>query len=158
MFVIILTGKTVHKLCKHKNEKIAAEAKEVYSQWKASILSKVNRPLIEVQCDKKTQNFRRIARQMLLGSLRTKGEGGESTKRKEKKKEKGESSKSNSDDTLAEFIEREVYQTTNRKCNNSYRRTIRKLVFTLRHNHELRSAVLDSSVTVPDFVKDYLQA
>ncbi|XP_064089588.1 transcription elongation factor A N-terminal and central domain-containing protein 2-like [Macrobrachium nipponense] len=154
-------GKTVHKLCKDKNEKIAAMAKEVYLKWKENVLSKVNRPLIEVQCDQKTQNFRRIARQMILGSLRTKHSMGDEEKSKEKKKKsKGESStsKKDCDDTLAEFIEREVYQTTNRKCNNSYRRTIRKLVFTLRHNHELRSSVLDSSVTVTDFVKDHLQA
>ncbi|XP_068249080.1 transcription elongation factor A N-terminal and central domain-containing protein 2-like [Palaemon carinicauda] len=154
-------GKTVHKLCKDKNEKIAAEAKEVYLKWKKNILSKINRPLLEVQCDLKTQNFRRMARQMILGSLRTKHDTAEEKKPKEKRKRsEGESSKSkaDSDDTLSEFIERELYQVTNRKCNKSYRRTIRKIVFTLRHNHEVRSSVLDSSVSVTDFVKDSLQA
>lgn len=152
-------GKTVHKLCKHENEDIAAEAKKVYKKWKANILSKINRPLIEVECDAKTQNFRRIARQMLLGSLRTKHEPGNEdlteaneSKIKKKSKEKDELG------DLAEYIEREVYQTTNRKINNSYKRTIRKLVFSLRHTHELRISVLDSSIPVPELVKDHLKA
>ncbi|KAK7079463.1 Transcription elongation factor A N-terminal and central domain-containing protein 2 [Halocaridina rubra] len=157
-------GKTVHKLCKHENEQIAKEATGVYKKWKESVLSKVSRPLMEVECDQKTKDFRNLARQMLLGSLRTKysvekdSKTGKCESSDGKKKSKTDSKTSNSVEDLAEYIEREVYSVCNRKATNPYRRTIRKLVFGLRHQHELRMSVIDSSLSVQDLVKDHKQS
>ena len=71
-------GKTVHKLCRVKEAEVATLAQQVYTAWKKHILSKVNRPYIEVKCDLKTQKLRNSARRMLLEALQkeTEREGG----------------------------------------------------------------------------------
>ncbi|XP_063597631.1 transcription elongation factor A N-terminal and central domain-containing protein 2-like [Penaeus indicus] len=178
-------GKTVYKLSKSKDEAIAAEAKKVYKLWKDHLLSKVGRPVIEVKCDLKTQNFRNSARQMILDGLKredgddavegqSSDEAKEQEKRKEKKDTKHKSKRKKSEDeeddkdakdkkecdsieVLAEYIEREVYQSTKRLINKPYKRTIRKLVFTLRHQQKVRLSVVSSSLSVKDFVKQNLQ-
>ncbi|XP_047501165.1 transcription elongation factor A N-terminal and central domain-containing protein 2-like [Penaeus chinensis] len=175
-------GKTVYKLSKSKDEAIAAEAKKVYKLWKDHLHSKVGRPVIEVKCDLKTQNFRNSARQMILDGLKredgaegqSSDEAKEQEKRKEKKDTKHKSKRKKSEDededkdakdkkecdsieVLAEYIEREVYQSTKRLINKPYKRTIRKLVFTLRHQKDVRLSVVSSSLSVKDFVKQNLQ-
>ncbi|XP_037798031.1 transcription elongation factor A N-terminal and central domain-containing protein 2-like [Penaeus monodon] len=174
-------GKTVYKLSKSKDEAIAAEAKKVYRLWKDHLLSKVGKPVIEVKCDLKTQNFRNSARQMILDGLKredgaeegqSSDEAKEQEKRKEKKDSKHKSKRKKSEDedkdakdekesdsieVLAEYIEREVYQSTKRLINKPYKRTIRKLVFTLRHQKDVRLSVVSSSLSVKDFVKQNLQ-
>ncbi|XP_076064624.1 transcription elongation factor A N-terminal and central domain-containing protein 2-like [Oratosquilla oratoria] len=62
-------GKTVHKLCKHEDKKLAAAANKVYKKWKENIVSKVGKPSIEVAYDDKTQNFRNTARKWIRNSL-----------------------------------------------------------------------------------------
>merc|ERR1719341_3161792 len=185
-------GKTVHKLCKHENEAIASTANEVYKSWKEHILSKVNRPKLEVACDLKTQNFKLSARRMIRDAMKretdSSGEnsfGEERYKTKENGKRKREldvdinihkksckekkndsskkihkSSKINEDtlDALAEYIERELFQETKRLINNSYKRTVRKLVFSLKHQDELRNSVVNSTKSVDRLIKDFLQS
>ncbi|KAK4320586.1 hypothetical protein Pmani_008590 [Petrolisthes manimaculis] len=68
-------GKTIHWLCKCEDKDVAAAAKKVYEAWRSHILSKTNRPTIEVKCDLKTQGFRDTARRMILDALRIGGEG-----------------------------------------------------------------------------------
>ncbi|KAK3855662.1 hypothetical protein Pcinc_037953 [Petrolisthes cinctipes] len=68
-------GKTIHWLCKCEDRDVAAVAKKVYEAWRSHILSKTNRPSIEVKCDIKTQGFRDTARRMILDALRIGGEG-----------------------------------------------------------------------------------
>ncbi|XP_045595469.1 transcription elongation factor A N-terminal and central domain-containing protein 2 [Procambarus clarkii] len=170
-------GKTVHKLCKSKDADVAEAAKEVYSLWKEHVLSKVNRPLIEVRCDAKTQSFRNTARRMLLDALK-KSEGEEySGAQKEPQREKTEKNEgkctektvennkkkmcegtSDSIEVLAEYIERDVYQATRRLVSNAYRRTIRKLVFTLRHQCDVRQSVISSTLPVAELVKQHLKS
>lgn len=174
-------GKTVYKLSKSKDEAIAAEAKKVYKLWKDHLLSKVGRPVIEVKCDLKTQNFRNSARQMILDGLKREegaeeGQSSDETKKEEKRKEKKDAKhkskrkktededkdakdkeECDSIEVLAEYIEREVYQSTKRLVNKPYKRTIRKLVFTLRHHKDVRLSVVSSSLSVKDFVKQNLQ-
>lgn len=181
LYCVFVTGKTVYKLSKSKDEAIAAEAKKVYRLWKDHLLSKVGRPVIEVKCDLKTQNFRNSARQMILDGLKredgaeegqSSDEAKEQEKRKEKKDSKHKSKRKKSEDedkdakdekesdsieVLAEYIEREVYQSTKRLINKPYKRTIRKLVFTLRHQKDVRLSVVSSSLSVKDFVKQNLQ-
>lgn len=170
-------GKTVHKLCKSKDVDVAAAAKEVYKLWKDHVLSKVNKPTIEVRCDAKTQSFRNTARQMLLDALKRSegeqssvgcdvprieriqedGEHCEIKRAQEKLTRKDGKDEFDTTEVLAEYLERDVYQTTRRLVNNAYRRTIRKLVFTLRHQHDIRQAVRSSKVSVEEFVKQHLQ-
>ncbi|KAK8734269.1 hypothetical protein OTU49_006099 [Cherax quadricarinatus] len=170
-------GKTVHRLCKSKDTDVAEAAKEVYSLWKEHILSKVNRSLIEVKCDPKTESFRKTARRMLLDSLK-KTEGGDQQEHNEPQRDKTENdqekckskkadekmkhgcSKDNYDsiEVLAEYIERDVYQATRRLVNNTYRRTIRKLVFTLRHKSDVRYSVTSSALPVAELIKQHLKS
>lgn len=178
---MFVTGKTVYKLSKSKDEAVAAEAKKVYKFWKDHLLSKVGKPIIEVKCDLKTQNFRNSARQMILDGLKREdgveeGQSSDETKQEGKRKEekdakhkaKRKKSKDEDKDTkeeincdsidvLAEYIERQVYQSTNRLINKPYKRTIRKLVFTLRHQTDVRLSVVSSTLSVEDFVKQNLQ-
>lgn len=147
---------------------MATLAKEVYDLWKNHIMSKVNRPTLEVKCDQKTENFRTGARKFLLDGLKRTESGGSSEtldndtkicKIKTKKEDsKNKESDADSVEVLAEYIEREVYQTTRRLVNNTYRRTIRKLVFTLRHQSENRVAVVTSTLSVEEFVKQCVKS
>ncbi|XP_042204301.1 transcription elongation factor A N-terminal and central domain-containing protein 2-like [Homarus americanus] len=166
-------GKTVHKLCKAKDADVAAAAKEVYGLWKDHVLSKVNRPLLEVKCDPKTQGFRDTARRMIFDAL-MKTESGDSSsedqvtnkeeiqrdeeksKTKKKQKDVKDSSKVKVE-ALAEYIERDVYQATRRLVNKAYRRTIRTLVFTFKHQSDVRVAVKSSTLSVEELVKQHLK-
>ncbi|XP_045115058.1 transcription elongation factor A N-terminal and central domain-containing protein 2-like [Portunus trituberculatus] len=282
-------GKTVHKLCRAEEAEVAAAAQQVYTAWKNHILSKVNRPYIEVKCDLKTQKLRSSAKQMLLEALQREMEGGggkvehensgevvildmkktkqnmhkhrhkdegtsvgkssgkrprsdsteeepviHNTKQRiEKKEEKsedranhkrskedkatkksehkqnleedGEEEKGNSEDRenhkrlkrdchtekyeqkhrknqeegrsrdrgeqregrdtpdtqqesvdmIADHLEREVYQVHTRRVDNSYRRTIRSMIFALRHQGDVRKAVVQATLSVQDFVNQH---
>ena len=60
-------------------------------------------------------------------------------------------------DALPEVIEREVFHHHRRLINHAYRRTMRNLVFTLRHNEEVRDSVLSNKMTVSEFIKSHLK-
>lgn len=183
-------GKTVHKLCKSEDEDIASTASEVYKSWKEHILSKVNRPKLEVACDLKTQNFRASARRMIRDAMKRDSSGvkplvEESNKNKESGKRKREleddnkktkkslkenhidsteknkkSSKVNEENLneLAEYIERELFLKTKRFINNSYKRSVRKLVFSLKHQDELRLSVVNSTKSVDSLIEELFQS
>ena len=56
---------------------------------------------------------------------------------------------------LAEAIEREVFHQHKRILSSGYKRTMRNLVFTLRHQTDIREKVLNKQIEITDFVKDY---
>lgn len=253
---------------------MAAAAQQVYTAWKKHILSKVNRPYIEVKCDLKTQKLRNSARQMLFDALQKGTEEGEAQKShrgqdevedckssrdsdtlkeskerkqnlhkpkqklekgeqdskgnsthkrpredsdtnndvhkksKQKQEVKGEENSQgnsthkrpeeesntekyvqkarqkqdeegerkdegtrthknlreegdaqhNSVDMLAEHLEQKVYQNSQRRVDNGYRRTIRSLVFALMHQRDVRKAVISATLSVEDFVKQHTKS
>ena len=54
---------------------------------------------------------------------------------------------------LPEAVEREVFHSHKRMIANSYKRTIRHLVFTLKNQPDVREKVLSGEITVTDFVE-----
>ena len=156
-------------MCKHENSKLSSEAKKVYKKWKEHIIKNVDRPLIEVKCDLKTTNFRKTARQMLSNALsctelhykldKDTTSKKETTENKDNSKSKDKiSDESVKAAELAEYIERELYKVTNRMINKSYKRTIRKLCFSIKHQKDLRKSVWKNKLSVCDLVKKFLQA
>ena len=116
--------------------------------------------MIEVRTDLKTSNFRKTARQMLCNALT----GTQLHHKPDTNAESSSSSKSTSSTKtekkskdLSEYIERELYKVTNRLINKPYKRTIRKLVFGMKHQDSLRTSVLDGSLSVEDLIKQNLQ-
>lgn len=55
---------------------------------------------------------------------------------------------------LAEAIERETFLEHQRLISNSYKRTLRNLVFMLKNQADIRSKVSSGEITVTDFVKE----
>ncbi|NXX74539.1 TEAN2 protein, partial [Urocolius indicus] len=125
-------GHTVNKMRKHSDEDVAALARGVYSQWRASIKAHANRPSIEVRSDPKTEAFRKNARRLLWEALDLE-----------------------IDHPLAENIEREAFHLSSRLVSTSYRRTVRALVFSLKHRPETRAAVRAGTLPVPAFVQSH---
>lgn len=55
--------------------------------------------------------------------------------------------------SLVEMIEREVVHSCNRRLDKSYRRTMRTLVFTLKHKDDVKKDVLSGKLSVEELVK-----
>ena len=58
---------------------------------------------------------------------------------------------------MPKLIELEVYRQQKSLASTGYRRTVRKLVLTLKHNEELRKTVIDGTLSVKDLVTKYKQ-
>ncbi|GAB1288708.1 Transcription elongation factor A N-terminal and central domain-containing protein 2 [Apodemus speciosus] len=108
-------GHAVNKMRKHQDPEVAALAKEIYTEWKTFIEKHLDRPSIEVRSDPKTESFRKNAQKLLSEALELK-----------------------MDHLLVENIERETFHLCSRLINGPYRRTVRALVFTLKHRAEIR--------------------
>lgn len=55
-------------------------------------------------------------------------------------------------ENLPELIERTVFHTFGRLINNTYKRKMRSLVFTLKHRNTIREKVISGEITVKKLV------
>ncbi|KAH3749058.1 transcription elongation factor A N-terminal and central domain-containing protein 2-like [Dreissena polymorpha] len=123
-------GKVINKLRKSEDADIRRAAKKVYVKWKTHFVDHIERPMIEVKCDLKTETTRTKARNLLCNALKVEN-GSE----------------------LAQAIERETFHEHKRLISNAYKRTIRNLMFVLTNQADIRTKVLAGEITVTDFVK-----
>lgn len=125
-------GHAVNKIRSHEDPEVAGLAKEVYTEWKTFIEKHLDRPSIEVRSDPKTESFRKNAQKLLSEALELK-----------------------MDHLLVENIERETFHLCSRLINRPYRRTVRALVFTLKHRAEIREQVKSGELPVGTFVQTH---
>ncbi|NXN15064.1 TEAN2 protein, partial [Indicator maculatus] len=123
-------GHTVNKMRKHSDPDVANLARDIYTEWRTFIRDHSNRPSIEVRSNPKTEAFRRNARKLLCEALDLEV-----------------------DHPLAEALEREAFQGCRRLVSAPYRRTVRALVFCLRHQPETRAQVKAGTLPVSAFVQ-----
>nr|KAF6383862.1 transcription elongation factor A N-terminal and central domain containing 2 [Pipistrellus kuhlii] len=119
-------------MCQHSDSEVACLAKEVYTEWRTFIEKHANRPSIEVRSDSKTEALRKNAQKLLSEALELE-----------------------MDHLLVENIERETFHLCSRLINGPYRRTVRALVFTLKHRAEIRAQVKSGSLPVGVFVQTH---
>ena len=125
-------GLTLNNLRKHRDADVAKLAKEVRAEWKLYFKEKLERPLIEVKSDEKTEKTRRNARQMLAQSL-----------------------KLSPDHNIVNALEKEVFHRKNRLLNGPYQRTIRALTFALRNQDDVRGQVAAGEMGIAHFIDHF---
>lgn len=125
-------GHTVNKMRQHSDPEVACLAREVYTEWRTFMEKHADRPSIEVRSDSKTETFRKNAQKLLSEALELE-----------------------MDHLLVENIERETFHLCSRLINGPYRRTVRALVFTLKHRAEIRAQVTSGALPVGTFVQTH---
>ncbi|KAB1268590.1 Transcription elongation factor A N-terminal and central domain-containing protein 2, partial [Camelus dromedarius] len=129
---------TVNKMCQHSDSEVACLARELYTEWKTFIEKHVDKPSIEVRSDSKTEALRKNAQKLLSEALELEPEH-----------------EHEMDHLLVENIERETFHLCSRLINGPYRRTVRALVFTLKHRAEIRAQVKNGMLPVGTFVQTH---
>ncbi|XP_048352024.1 transcription elongation factor A N-terminal and central domain-containing protein 2 isoform X2 [Sphaerodactylus townsendi] len=125
-------GHTVNKMRKHPDQDVATLAKAVYTEWRTFIKDHSNKPSIEVKSNPKTESIRKNAQKLLSEALEV---------------EIGH--------LLVENIEREAFHLSSRLTNAPYRRTVRALVFVLKHKPETRAQVQNGTLSPNTFVQSH---
>jgi len=134
-------GVVLNRLTKHEDPRVARASLNLVNSWKADIRDRRTKKSIDVRCDAKTDRFRKDARRLFQESF------------------KGKASNIDQDEltNLVEEIERELFGVFDKKTNDAYRRTVRKIVFSLRHRADLRQQVLDRKTSVKTLVMANIQ-
>ncbi|KAK7101222.1 transcription elongation factor A N-terminal and central domain-containing protein 2-like [Littorina saxatilis] len=125
-------GHTVFKLRTHSDKAVAKQADALYQKWRKHFEDFQDRPQIEVKCDAKSERMRDNGRKFLAESLSL-----------------------GKTDALVDAVEREVFHQSKRLAGVAYRRSMRALVFKLKHSEDVRSQVLSKSLTVEQLVKQF---
>lgn len=69
MNAYFFSGHTVNRLTKHSEAEVVECAQNLVKKWKDHFQQKLDRPMIEVKCDKKTEELRRSGRKMIASTL-----------------------------------------------------------------------------------------
>jgi len=125
-------GITLNKLRKHQDADVAKMAQEIRAEWKLYFKEKLEKPMIEVKSDEKTEKTRRNAKQMLAQSL-----------------------KLDNDHNIVNALEKEVFHRKNRLLNGPYQRTIRALTFALRNKEDVRDQVASGEMGIGHFIDNF---
>jgi len=65
----IASGRVINKLRQHKDEDVRKAARAVYVKWKSHFVGHMERPMLEVACDRKTEKLRNSGKKLLAGAL-----------------------------------------------------------------------------------------
>lgn len=68
-YITMLSGHAVNKLTKHKDKDVSSLATQIVKSWKRHFKEKLDRPMIEVKSDRKTEGIRQSARNLLASAL-----------------------------------------------------------------------------------------
>ena len=60
----------MNRLTKHTDSEVAEAARQLVDKWTKHFQQKLDRPMIEVKCDKKTEELRKNARKMIGAALK----------------------------------------------------------------------------------------
>ncbi|XP_035207545.1 transcription elongation factor A N-terminal and central domain-containing protein 2-like isoform X1 [Stegodyphus dumicola] len=125
-------GVVVKALENHTSEKISNEAKNLSKLWVLDGECK-RQPTVKVRYDNLTRHIRRTSVKFFL-------------------KELGENEKN---EKIADILEREIFNQSNRLISKSYKKTVRKIIFVLRHDAAENAALKNGKVTPVSFAIKY---
>ena len=65
-----IVGHAINKLTKHSDGEVRATASRVVAEWSEHYEQKLDRPMIEVKSDMKTEKLRKTGRKLLAAQLK----------------------------------------------------------------------------------------